>query len=45
MTWMTQLVLAISVKGYLSLIRNDSITHIHGLAVYVKDFLLHEIYV
>ena len=28
-----------SVRGYLSLIRKDSITHMHGLAVYVKEGL------
>ena len=28
-----------SVKCYLSLIRKDSITHMHGLAVYVKEGL------
>ena len=28
-----------SVRGYLPLIRNDSIAHIHGLAVYVKEGL------
>ena len=28
-----------SVQGYLSLIRKDSITHVHGLAVYVKEGL------
>ena len=28
-----------SVRGYLSLIRKDSSTHIHGLAVYVKEGL------
>ena len=34
-----------SVRGYLPLIRKDSGTHMHGLAVYVKeDFLLHGIY-
>ena len=26
-----------SVRGYLPLIRKDSITHMHGLAVYVKE--------
>ena len=26
-----------SVRGYLPLIRKDSTTHIHGLAVYVKE--------
>ena len=29
-----------SVAGYLSLIQNDSITHINGLAVYVQEGLL-----
>ena len=29
-----------SVRGYLPLIRTDSTTHIHGLAVYVKKGLL-----
>ena len=28
-----------SVRGYLPLIRKDSSTHIHGLAVYVKEGL------
>ena len=28
-----------SVRGYLSLIRKDSITHMHGLAVYMKEGL------
>ena len=28
-----------SVRGYLSLIRKDSVTHIHGLAVCVKEGL------
>ena len=28
-----------SVRGYLSLIRKDSVTHMHGLAVYVKEGL------
>ena len=28
-----------SVRGYLSLIRKDSITHMHDLAVYVKEGL------
>ena len=27
------------VRGYLSLIRKDSSTHMHGLAVYVKEGL------
>ena len=35
-TWMTQLIVAISLWGYLPLIRKDSVTHMHGLAVYVK---------
>ena len=39
-TWMTQLILAISLSGYLPLIQKDSITHMHGLAVYVKEGLL-----
>ena len=29
-----------SLRGYLSFIRQDSITHMHGLAVYVKQGLL-----
>ena len=34
-----------SVRGYLPLIRKDPVTHIHGLAVYVKEgFLLHGTY-
>ena len=28
-----------SVRGYLTLIRNDSSTHMHGVAVYVKEGL------
>ena len=36
---MTQLILAISLRGYLPLIRKDSSTHMHGLAVYVKEGL------
>ena len=37
---MTQLILAIfSVRGYLPLIRKDSSTHMHGLAVHVKEGL------
>ena len=37
-TWMTQFILIIlSVKGYLPLIQKDSSTHVHGLAVYVKE--------
>ena len=31
-----------SVRGYLPLIQKDSITHKHGLAVYVKERLLFE---
>ena len=38
-TWMTQLILAISVRGYLPLIRKDASTHMHGLVVYVKEGL------
>ena len=39
-TWMTQLILAISLsRGYLPLMQKDSSTHIHGLAVYVKEGL------
>ena len=30
----------ISVRGYLPLIQKDSVTHVHGLAVYVKEELL-----
>ena len=33
-----------SVRGYLPLIRNDSTTHMHVLAVYVKEGLLHGTY-
>ena len=29
----------LSTMGYLPLIRKDSITHVHGLAVYVKETL------
>ena len=39
-TWMIQLILPISVKGYLNLIWKDSVTDMHGLAVYVKEGLL-----
>ena len=28
-----------SVRGYLPLIQKDSVTHMHGLAVYVKEGL------
>ena len=39
-TWITQLILAISLWGViLFLIQNDYITHMHGLAVYVKEGL------
>ena len=37
---MIQLILPISVKGYLNLIWKDSVTDMHGLAVYVKEGLL-----
>ena len=30
----------VSVKGYLPLIRKDSVIHMHGLAVYVKEGLV-----
>ena len=33
-----------SVRSYLPLIQEDSSTHMHGLAVYLKDFLLHGTY-
>ena len=34
-----------SARGYLPLIQKDSIAHMHGLAVYVKeDLLLHKTY-
>ena len=38
---MTQLILANSlyIKGYLPLIWKDSSTHLHGLAVYIKEEL------
>ena len=37
---MTQLILRISfVRGYFPLIRKDYSTHMHGLAVYVKEGL------
>ena len=39
-TWMTQLILAIlTMMDYLSLIRKDSVTHMYGLGVYVKQGL------
>ena len=38
-TRLTQLILAISLRGYLPLIRKDSATHMHDLAVYVKEGL------
>ena len=38
-TWMTQLIVNFSVRGYLPLIRKDSVTHMHVLAVYVKEGL------
>ena len=37
-TWTTQLILTILCEG-LSLIQKDSVTHMHGLAVYVKEGL------
>ena len=37
---MTQLILAISLRGYLPLIRKDSGTLMHGIAVYVKEGLI-----
>ena len=36
---MTQFILAISLRGYLPLIRKDSSTHMHDLAFYVKEGL------
>ena len=36
---MTQLILAISVRGYLPLIQKDSTNHMNGLAVYLKEGL------
>ena len=36
---MIHLILANSLRGFLHLIRKDSITHKHGLAVYVKEGL------
>ena len=38
--WVTQLILAISLWGYLPLIRKDCSTHMHGLAVYPRDLSL-----
>ena len=38
-TWMTRLVLEISVKAYLPLIRKDSITLMYGLAVHINEGL------
>ena len=32
------------VTGYLPLIQKDSLTHMHDLAVYMKNFLLHRTY-
>ena len=34
---MTHLILNFSVRGYLPLIRRDSVTHMHGLAVCVRN--------
>ena len=36
---MTQLILAIFLRGYLCLLKKDSSTHMHGPTVYVKDGL------
>ena len=36
---MTQMILAISLRDYLPLIQNDSITHMYDLAVYIKEGL------
>ena len=36
---MTQLILVISLKGYLPLIQKYSVNHKHSLAVYVKEGL------
>ena len=36
---MNQLVVAVPVRGYLPLIQKDSLTPMHGLAVYVKEGL------
>ena len=36
---MTQLILNLSVRGYLPLIREDSFAHLYGLVVYVKEGL------
>ena len=42
-TWITQLTLAYFLcEQDLSLIRKDSITHMHGLIVYVKEGVLFE---
>ena len=38
-TWMAQLILAISLWGYLPLILKDSSTHVHVLVAYVKEGL------
>ena len=39
-SWMTQLILAIlTMMDYLPLIRKDSVTHMYGLGVYVKQGL------
>ena len=38
-TWMTQLILVISLWEVIPLIRKHSSTHMHGLAVYVKEGL------
>ena len=36
---MTQLICNFSVRGYLSLIQNDFVICMHGLAVYLKERL------
>ena len=36
-TWMTQLIKAISVSRYLSLIQKDSVTDMHHRAVYMQE--------
>ena len=38
-TWMTQLILAVSLWGYLPFIRKDSNIHMHCITVYVKEGL------
>ena len=38
-TWMTQLILGVFFSSYLPLIQKDYSTHMHGLAVYLKEGL------